>query len=216
MKLLRYILVLALLYWAMDATAQTKQAQPANNIYNKLDAQGKRHGIWVLQHGGGMGEDPYTEIGTYDHGVRAGSWYRLDEGGELQAIETYRNDIKDGEAKYFEKGLLIATGNFRGLNPSRDRDTFMVEDPITGLQSLKSVPTERGTVRHGTWRFYDADNGRLTREEEYQVDEVVYHKEFGMTKQDSIYYQKRVEKMPHSKKKNYYKPPTDKQINYGY
>ncbi len=213
MKLIKTILVIASLYVAMVATAQTTDnARPAN--LNKTDAQGKRNGMWAIVQPERMGEESFTEVGSYDHGVKYGSWYKLDEQGELLAMETFRNNVLDGEAKYFERGYLVATGNYRGLNPNRAVDTFMVENPVTGEQSLRSISTDRRTVRHGVWRFYDPETGRLLREEDYQVDELVYHKEFPMSKEDSLYYQKRVDKMPHKKSGNYYKPPTNKQTTY--
>ena len=212
MRIVKTILVIALLYLAMVATAQTNAPRPAN--INKLDLRGKRTGMWVISQPERMGEEGYTEFGSYDRGSKYGAWYKLDEQGELIAMETYRNNVLDGEAKYFERGFLIATGNYRGLNPARAVDTFIVENPITGEQSLRSISTDRRTVRHGLWRFYDGRTGRLLREEDYQVDELVYQKEFPMSKEDSLYYQKRIEKMPHKQKSNYYKPPADKQTSY--
>jgi hypothetical protein len=179
-----------------------------------MDGHGKRHGLWVLSQGARMGEPGFTEFGNYDHGIKSGAWYKLDGEGELQAMETFKNNVKDGEAKYFESGRLVAIGQYRGLNPARERDTFMVEDPITGAQSLRSITTERGTMRHGLWRFYDASTGRLVREEEYQVDELVFHKEFPMSREDSLYFQKREASMPHNKKTNYYKPPANRRTSY--
>jgi hypothetical protein len=213
MKLIKFILLLALLYICMDATAQDNTE---NKSFNRTDAAGKRHGMWVLRMAERMGEPGSTEVGNYDHGSKIGPWYKLDGDGELQAMETYKNGVKDGEAKYFEGGHLVAVGQYRGLNPDHARDTFMVEDPVTGAQSLKSIATERGTMRHGQWRFYDAGSGRLMREEEYQVDELIYQKDFPMSKSDSLYYQKREAGMPHNKKTNYYKPPGSKQTKYTY
>ncbi|RYE25801.1 MAG: hypothetical protein EOP51_02740 [Sphingobacteriales bacterium] len=213
MKLIKAILVIVLLYVAMVATAQTADnTRPAS--LNKTDGQGKRNGLWAISQPERMGEEPFTEVGSYDHGNKYGAWYKLDEQGELLANETFRNNVLDGEAKYFERGFLVATGNYRGLNPAHEMDTFMVENPITGEQSLKSIPTERRTVRHGLWRFYDAGTGRLLREEDYQVDEMIYQKEFPMSKEDSAYYKKRIAKLPHNSKSNYYKPPVGKQTTY--
>ena len=216
MKLIKAIIVIALLYLAMDATAQidNKGSSWANANLNKTDGLGKRTGMWVTGQPERMGEEGYTEVGSYDHGNKYGSWYKLDDQGELLATETFRNNVLDGEAKYFEGGFLVATGNYRGLNPNRAVDTFMVENPVTGEQTLRSISTDRRTVKHGLWRFYDAQTGRLLREEDYQVDELVYQKEFPISKEDSLYYVKRNEKMPHSKRSNYYKPPTAKQTSY--
>lgn len=209
MKLLKAILVIALLYWAMDATAQTSRVNPPDrsNI-NHYDPKGKPDGMWVLNEGARMGEPSNMQFGKYDHGEKYGPWYKLDEEGDLVSMETFHHNVLDGEAKYFDRGKLIATGTYRGLNPEREYDTVIVEDPVTGAQSLRSVHNDRNTVRHGTWRFYNADNGRLVREEEYQIDSLIFSKEFPMSKADSAFYQKREANMPHHKKK-YYTPPGD-------
>ena len=212
MNLARIVLIGAICgLCAREVKAQGAQVQQ----YNRTDERGKRQGMWVLQQGERMGEAGFTEFGNFDHGIKMGPWYKLDGEGELQAMETFRNGVKDGEAKYFESGHLVAVGEYRGLNPERERDTFMVEDPITGLQSLRSVATERGSVRHGTWKIYDAATGRLVREEEWQVDELVFQKTFPMSKEDSLYFKKREGAMPHNTKKNYYKPPANRRTSYG-
>jgi hypothetical protein len=64
------------------------------------------------------------------------------------------------------------------------------------------VRTDRGSLRHGLWRFYDEQTGHLVREVEYQVDSVVYQKAFLLTKDDSTYYQRHVQRMPHVKRPN--------------
>ncbi|MCD6063250.1 MAG: hypothetical protein K0R82_1161 [Flavipsychrobacter sp.] len=212
MKLERIILFIAICCSCMGARAQT--GDQLAQTYNRADDRGKRHGMWVLSQGERMGEPGFTEFGNYDHGIKMGPWYKLDGNGELQAMETFKNDVRDGEAKYFESGRMVAVGQYRGLNPKRERDTFLVEDPITGAQSLKWVATEKGSVRHGTWKFYDAPTGRLVREEEWQVDELVFHKEFPMSKEDSLYFKKREAGMPHNTKKNYYKPPANRRTSY--
>src|SRR5690606_23832105 len=114
----------------------------------------------------------------------------------------FREDLLDGEVKYYTNGRLNCTGNYRGLNRSYDYDTVMVTNPETGAQSLVPVPTYKGSLRHGMWRFYDVESGRLLREEDYQVDELVYHKDY-LSKADSAYYEKRRATLPHNTNNNY-------------
>jgi antitoxin component YwqK of YwqJK toxin-antitoxin module len=157
--------------------------------------------MWIVSQPAAMGEGGFTEFGKFDHGFKYGPWYKIDEQGDLTAMETFRNNVLDGEVKYFIKGRLSAVGYYKGLNPETEYDTIMVEDPVTGQQILRAVHNERNTVRHGPWRFYDVETGRLVREEEYQVDSLINSKEFPMSKADSLYYQKRESQMPHNKKK---------------
>jgi len=203
---------MCLVLLTLGAQAQTREAaKPA--ALNQLDTKGKRNGMWWLSFPERMGEPSYTEFGNYDHGSRIGPWYKMDGEGNVVAIENYKNDKKNGEAKYFEQGHLYCTGSFRGLNPAYAYDTIMVTDPVTGAESLRAVPTDKGTVRHGMWRYYDPQTGRLVREEEYQVDELIYHKEFGLTKADSLYYQQRTQALPHNKGLKY-EPPANRKHSY--
>lgn len=191
--------------------AARKAPLPAGDI-NKTDTKGKRDGMWLVQQPAAMGEPSMTEFGSYEHGIKAGQWYKLDGEGDLLAIETFRNDVLDGEAKYYERGKVTCVGYYRGLNPKADFDTVFVLDPVTHQEVRRIIATERGTMRHGTWRFYDVDNGRLVREEDYQVDELMFARDFPYTKADSIAIQKRETKMPHNKNRAY-KPVPAKQVN---
>src|SRR5690606_30255554 len=115
---------------------------------------------------------------------KIGPWYRFDGDARVTAIENFRRGVRDGEAKYFENGALVTSGSFRGLNPDQKFDTIWVPDPIKDIEIKRVIPTERGSVRHGTWRYYDPRSGRLVREVEYVLDEVVDKKEFGIAPAD--------------------------------
>lgn len=195
-----------------QVTVKRAPATPSGDI-NKTDNKGKRDGTWLLLQPARMGEPSSTEFGVYDHGNKSGLWYKLDGEGDLLAIETFKNNVLDGEVKYYEKGRVNCIGYYRGLNPSHDFDTVFVLDPVTHNEVTRIVPTERGTMRHGTWRFYDTDNGRLVREEDYQVDELVFTREFPYTKADSAAILKRDSRLPHNKDKAY-QPPAAKQVSY--
>lgn len=194
---------------SVGASAQTQDATKQQPL-NQLDARGQRNGLWWLSRPERMGEPAYTEFGTYDHGDKIGPWYKMDGEGDVTAIENFKGNVLNGEAKYFEQGHLYCTGTFRGLNPQYAYDTIVVTDPVSGAESLVSVPSAKGTVRHGMWRYYDPQTGRLIREEEYQVDELIYKKEFGLTKADSLYYQQRIQALPHNTGTKYEPPATRK------
>ena len=191
MKLLRYILVLGLLYWAVQATAQQ---MPNKNNINKTDADGRPHGTWLVAEDARMGEPGYMAFGNFDHGQKTGPWYKMNEDRQLMAMENYRGNLLDGEVKYYENGRMTCLGNYRSIDHTSSIDSIIVTDPVTGMESLKALPKEKSTMRHGVWRFYDAENGRLLREEDYQVDEMVFAKDFPMSKADSLYYVKKAEK----------------------
>lgn len=173
---------------------------------NLFDKKGQRDGMWYTIAPARMGEDAYAEFGNYVHGSKWGKWYKFDEDGNLQAEENYKNNVLDGEVKYFEGGRLLAIGHYLGLNPAHKFDTVLVVQPVTGAESYVPIPTTRGALRHGNWKFYDPETGRLIREAEYQVDEVIGEKEFGLTASDSTYFKAREVAMPHNQK-HQYKPP---------
>jgi antitoxin component YwqK of YwqJK toxin-antitoxin module len=185
---------------------------PSGDI-NKTDAKGKKNGMWLITQPARMGEPSSTEFGSYEHGNKTGLWYKLGGEGDLLAVETFKNNVLDGEAKYYENGRINCVGYYRGLNPNHDFDTVFVLDPATHHEITRIIPTERGSVRHGTWRFYDTDNGRMVREEDYQVDELVFSKDYPYSKADSAAILKRETKLPHNKD-NAYKPPINKQVSY--
>jgi hypothetical protein len=120
----------------------------------------------------------------------------------------------DGEVKYYDRGHLYCVGNYRGLNASQAYDTIVVMDPVTQAESYKVISTENGTLRHGTWKYYNPGTGQLMREEEYQVDELVFKKDYHVSAgMDSVYRRKHEMKMPHRKGEQY-APPSAKRHSY--
>jgi len=174
---------------------------------NQSDAKGQKQGMWWAKMPPQMGERGYYEWGVYSDSKKNGLWYRMDDNGELISIEHYRNNLLDGESKYFDDGHLTTVGTYYALNATKPIDSVVVIEPVTHEESLVPVRTEVGSVRHGWWRYYDPKNGRLTREDYYQADDLMKHKEFPMSAEDSTYYKQRDANLPHMKKSNYYKPP---------
>lgn len=182
-------------------------------MYNLQDDHGRPQGQWIIKYPEGMGEDPYSEWGSFDHGKKVGAWYRFDRDGQVTAIEHFRLGQRDGESKYFERGVLVCVGNFRGLNARYAYDTITVVDPVTDAETQRILPTESGSVKHGIWRYYDNETGRLSRELEYLLGDIIYKHDFAIATVDSSYYKKQESKMQMNQK-HYYKPPRDKQYNY--
>lgn len=187
----------------IEVGAQAGTSAKKNEIgpFNQVDANGKRTGKWWITYNARMDEGAYSEFGHYDRGRKYGQWYKIDDNENLMSIETYNNDVLDGEVKYFDRGQLSCIGHYRGLNPKYEYDTIVITDPVTGAETLRAIPSDRGTMRHGMWRYYDPETGRLVKEEEYQVDDLIYEKEFLLTKDDSLYYDKRILNLPHNKGK---------------
>lgn len=197
-KLISFFLLL------LVATAATAQQLPdkkkLKEKLNQYDSKGMKDGLWLNRMPEKKGEGAYNEFGNYHRGEKTGLWYKMSIEGDLMAIENYKRDYYDGQVKYFTNGQLTVVGTYRALNPDVVVDTIIVEEPVTGAQELVAVKADRGTVRHGTWRFYDERTGRLEKVEEYQVDNLIYEEYFPMSKADSLYYEKRNANLPHMKK----------------
>jgi len=216
MKIIYSTLVLALLA-ASPAFAQQRADPPVppdQSKLNQTDTKGKRHGTWLTQKDARMGEPGISEFGNYDHGSKAGAWYKIDNMGDLVAIETFRNNVLDGEVKYYDQGKLYCVGHYRGLNPRQKYDTVVVMHPVTQEEEYKVIPTDHGSLRHGNWKYYDPSNGHLIKEEEYQVDELVYKKDYEVSAAaDSVYQKKHEAMLPHISGKTVKLPP-GKKISY--
>lgn len=189
-------ILIAILPGYKPSFAQEKQAD-----INQLDAKGKPQGLWYIVTPALRGEPGAFRLGSYEHGLKTGLWYLSDDKGNMISIENFKLDVRDGEAKYFDNGQLTCIGHFRGLNPKEAIDTFMITNPLTGEEKLVSVPTERGSVKHGSWRYYDEFSGRLLKEEQYQADELIYRKDFSISPADSAHYQLRNKQLPHQENK---------------
>jgi len=201
------------LYIAMDATAQQgKTVQKEKSSINQVDSKGNRIGTWWKRMPERMGEPAYSEVGNYDHGRKIGVWYKMDGEGDMMSIENFKNNVLDGEVKYYDRGHLTCIGHYRGLNPDHAYDTIMVTDPVTGSEFLKQISTDRGTLRHGTWRYYDPMTGRLIREEDYQVDDLLYRKDYAEAPRDSTYYKQREQFLLHNNNPN--NKPSGKRFSY--
>lgn len=135
-------------------------------------------------------------------------WYRMDDLGRLVSIKTYLNDVLNGPSQYYRQGNLVCIGNFRGLNPKNELDSFWVVKPNTGEDTLVIVPSSMGSVKHGLWRYYSPVSGRLVKEERYQVGQLIYKKEFHkLTAADSLHYEKMPKYRQIDKKKSAKKIP---------
>jgi len=195
---------LQLLTVSLDAQTRPPERDEKVNLY---DEQGKKHGTWVTSTGPQKGEPAFSEFGRFEHGKKLGPWYKITREGELIAIEHFKNDLLDGEVKYYDRGKLYCSGHYHGLNPVQEFDTIVVIHPETYLESYRVVASDKGTVKHGTWKYFDPATGHTLREEEYQVDELVFRKDFGPAPADSAFIKKREMSLPHKKGKKAAAPP---------
>ena len=136
---------------------------------NAIDRKDQKQGKWIVRVDELRGEPGYEEEGIFKKGKKEGVWRRYNLNGDLIAIENYRYGGKDGVQQYFTMmGDLGREESWRAYNPDSPYDTI----PIYGTGSneilkYKIVKAEQYSVKHGTWKYYDPNTGRLLRSETY-------------------------------------------------
>jgi antitoxin component YwqK of YwqJK toxin-antitoxin module len=182
--------------WLLHAQSAKKQSDSTHqeSTLNRTDFNNRKQGTWFFKHPARMGEPAYAEFGNYQDDLKTGLWYKVDADGVILASENYQRNVLHGTAQYYKNGRLVCVGTYRGLNPDNKFDSIEVVDINTGEVYLAVVPSERGTTKHGIWRYYDPVTGHMIREEEYQIDDLIYSNEFThATRADSAKVTKREE-----------------------
>jgi len=202
---LKYFLLTAILLSSIFCFAQTKKggkkdAEKKEDSLNKKDKKNRKQGTWFIQREALRGEPAYTAFGDYRDDEKEGLWYRLNSEGQLVSIQRFHSGLLNGTSQYFEKGKLVCSGNYKSLNPNQKLDSFWVTNPITMYDTLIIVPTWKGSVKNGLWRYYDPETGQLTSEETYQYDMLIDKKDFHYTsKRDSLRIMEQIHNLPHNK-----------------
>lgn len=138
---------------------------------NKVDANGKKQGKWVVKMPALRGEAGYDEEGVYIDDRKEGPWRRYSGVGDLLAIENMRWGYKDGVSQYFSGfGQLLRDERWKALNPDKQYDTVEIED-IDKPDHYKKVilKNEGASVRHGRWQTYDPVSGLIVKTENYTL-----------------------------------------------
>ena len=165
---------------------------------NRLDSKHLKQGKWVIEHEAHHEEPGFLEVGVFENDLRTGSWKSYSMQGELQSIETYKLGLKDGEARYYQDGELFCVGNYMALNARQVYDTVMVEDAVTNVLKPVRIKTDVGSIKHGTWSFYDLQTHQLNRLLEYQADEVTFDQTYLVINQtDSLEIIRKMKSFPH-------------------
>lgn len=165
---------------------------------NKLDQNKHKQGKWLIFNEGKYGEPSLYEYGSYANNIRVGKWNVYDNDGRVVSEENFKSGIKDGEARYFDNGKLYCIGNYLALRSKYEYDTVMVEDPNTNLLRPVVIKADVGSVRHGLWTYYEPFTSKIEKVIEYQVDEVIYERDYTNTNAvDSNYKELKNKTMPH-------------------
>lgn len=168
----------------------------SGDTVNRLDAKNNKVGKWLITKESKYGEEGFMEFGVYDKNNKVGTWKTYSLSGQIISIENFKAGRRDGEARYFDNGYLYCVGNFLALRAKYEYDTIMVEDPVTNVSKPVRIKTDVGSVRHGFWTYYTPGSKKIERVVEYQIDEIVYEKDY-ISKVDSIYLEKKMKSFPH-------------------
>ncbi|RYY64564.1 MAG: hypothetical protein EOO12_09330 [Chitinophagaceae bacterium] len=160
---------------ALPAAAQYKSfiIGVKGDTLNRVDKKGLQQGPWVVKQAAVRGERGYEEEGVFNDGYRNGVWRRYSLDGDLIALEQYRWGMKDGKQVYFDiEGKPLREEMWRAIDPKSPYDTVPVRDlqdpnKITGYRIVKVEPVAH---KHGTWKFFNARDGRLEETQEWFMD----------------------------------------------
>ena len=134
---------------------------------------GKKQGPWVIHADELRGEPGFDEQGYFVNGKKEGMWQRFSLVGDKIAEENYRWGNKDGKCKYFTMtGGLLREESWKAVNPDNPYDTvdvYDLHDP-TKVVDRVVVKLDGFTVKHGTWNYYDPQEGVITKTERYWLD----------------------------------------------
>ncbi|WP_349317483.1 hypothetical protein [Chitinophaga sp. MM2321] len=132
---------------------------------NQRDAQQRKQGYWIEQVAELRGEPGYTWEGVYKNDRKEGVWKKTSLIGNLIAEETFKNNVLDGYCKYyFPDGKKSEEGAFISTEIEGQRDTIMIIDPVTDVETPTEIIRKGNSVRNGVWKLYDEESGKMVKE----------------------------------------------------
>ncbi len=171
---MRYLLIIALLI-SFNGHAQWKTYTigKRHDTLNRVDMKGLKQGPWVVHIDPLRGEDGYDEQGYYENDLREGIWKRFSNEGDLLAVESYYLGMKSGRCKYYlYTGELQREESWRAIDPKNPFDTINVVDVNDPSKILRKeiVKVEPNSYKHGTWTYYNTENGTIKSTEEWVMN----------------------------------------------
>jgi len=165
----------ALILVSLGASAQWKSyiIGVKGDTLNRTDIQGRKQGPWVVQVPELRGEPGYEEDGYFVNDKKEGRWVRYTLQGDKLAVENFRWGQKDGRCEYYNNVEdLVREESWRAIDPKNPYDTVPVVDPQNPYKILRFeiVKVESPSVKHGTWRYYDPQTGRVEKTEQWVLD----------------------------------------------
>lgn len=173
-----------------DSRIEDYEILENGDTINRMDYLNRKFGQWIEITKGKYGEHDIIENGNYMDNIKTGIWKTFTIDGRILSQEFFHKGRKSGEAKYFDEGNLYCIGNYLALKAEYNYDTIMVEDPISNTIRPVILKANLGSVRHGSWTYFNTQTHEVKRVVEYQADEIISDKEFE-SKVDSVYAEQR-------------------------
>ena len=172
---MRSILFVFLLF-SVSGFAQWKDYKLTSNgdTLNRVDKINRKWGPWKLRYESNRGEPGYEEEGWFEKDRKEGEWRLFTLMGDLVGIEYYKWGLKDSICRYFTKdGELRLEQSWRAMNPDKQYDTLEIEDPDKfNTYRTVVVKNEGAAVKHGIWKYYEPETGRVIRSERYTLGQL--------------------------------------------
>ena len=171
---MRYLLI-AVLFISFTSNAQWKSYSftPKHDTINRVDMKGMKQGPWVVHVDPLRGEDGYDEQGFFKDDKKEGTWKRFSSEGDLLAVEGYYFGMKTGKCKYYlYTGELEREESWRAIDPKNPYDTIDIVDVNDPSKILRKeiVKVEPNSYKHGTWTYYNTENGTIASTEEWVMN----------------------------------------------
>ncbi len=173
---MRYLFSFFLLL-SLGAKAQLKSyiIGIKGDTLNRVNAKGLKQGPWTIRVEELRGNPGYEEEGYFMNDKKEGRWVRYSLQGDKQAVENFRWGQKDGRSEYYNNAEdLIREESWLAADPKNPYDTIPVMDlhDPTKVVSYAIVKIEEPSVKHGTWRYFDPQTGRIEKTEQWQLNKI--------------------------------------------
>lgn len=173
---MQYILsFLLLLSFGVQAQWKNYVIGVKGDTLNRVDLQGRKQGPWVVQMPEVRGERGYDEEGFFKDDKKEGRWVRYSQQGDKLAVENYRWGQKDGRCEYYNNVEdLVRIESWRAIDPKNPYDTIPVTDPNNPHKIIRFevIKVESPSVKHGFWKYYDPNTGRVEKSEQWVLDKL--------------------------------------------
>lgn len=160
---------------ALNVSAQCKTYRIGvhGDTLNCTDVNNLKQGKWVSRYETMRGEPGFEEEGEYLNGKKEGIWRKYTLMGDIQAIERYKFGFKNGNQQYFNYAGLEREESWKAVDPKNPYDTVEVPDLNDPRKvELRRIKLEGSSLKHGTWKYYDAGAGTIIKVENYVLDKL--------------------------------------------